>query len=331
MAKIKGKWLFNNAVTPLTWLNEYQIENVNFISNGEHFTDIYWNEIDADEGAVYHIYYADTLAVSGYYGNVSNWENEAYKTIEFDGEQEVSENFVAWMQANATLQEEEKPTPTAEGVKSKLQSLITASNAKTGKSDANLTDAVNTLIEGYGQGGGGGECSGNHIIEVDELPEVGVEGAVYKCQGKYYEWFFGFADAVVYFINQFIPFGDFMAEMGGAFQAHTIPTKTTEGISESTETEYHFYYIEDENDVFLFQNGSWNSFSTFGMGTFGGVIEDISEVTDIKCYYALFAYRWIEYAETVPVNIPTTYTVQTVAELPTDVPNGSWAIVVGGE
>lgn len=45
---------------------------------------------------------------------------------------------------------------TAEKVKSKLQSLLTASNAKTGKSDANLTDAVKTLLDGYGQGGGGG-------------------------------------------------------------------------------------------------------------------------------------------------------------------------------
>lgn len=50
--------------------------------------------------------------------------------------------------------EEETTTPTAESVKSKLQSLLTASNAKTGKSDANLTDAVKTLLEGYGQGGG---------------------------------------------------------------------------------------------------------------------------------------------------------------------------------
>ena len=71
--------------------------------------------------------------------------------------------------------------PTADSVKSKLQSLLTASNAKTGKSDTNLTDAVNTLIEGYGQGGGGGgECTKPHIIEVDTLPEVGEEGEYYS-------------------------------------------------------------------------------------------------------------------------------------------------------
>ena len=35
-------------------------------------------------------------------------------------------------------------------VKSKIQALITAANAKTGKSDADLTTAVQSLIDGYG-------------------------------------------------------------------------------------------------------------------------------------------------------------------------------------
>lgn len=39
---------------------------------------------------------------------------------------------------------------------SKLSSLLTAANNKTGESDATLTDAMQTLIDGYGQGGGSG-------------------------------------------------------------------------------------------------------------------------------------------------------------------------------
>lgn len=35
-------------------------------------------------------------------------------------------------------------------VKSKIQSLITAANAKTGETDTTLTDAVQSLIDGYG-------------------------------------------------------------------------------------------------------------------------------------------------------------------------------------
>lgn len=38
-------------------------------------------------------------------------------------------------------------------IKSKIQSLITAANATTGETDATLTDAVQTLVDGYGGGG----------------------------------------------------------------------------------------------------------------------------------------------------------------------------------
>lgn len=38
---------------------------------------------------------------------------------------------------------------------SKLQALLTAANATTGETDTTLTDAVQTLVDGYGQGGGG--------------------------------------------------------------------------------------------------------------------------------------------------------------------------------
>ena len=66
---------------------------------------------------------------------------------------------------------------TAEGVKAKIQSLINAANAKTGKTDADLTAATRTLIGGYGQSGGGG----SGIIDVTELPATGlVEGAIYR-------------------------------------------------------------------------------------------------------------------------------------------------------
>lgn len=40
-------------------------------------------------------------------------------------------------------------------LREKIQSLITAANTKTGESDTTLTDAVQTLVDGYGQGGGG--------------------------------------------------------------------------------------------------------------------------------------------------------------------------------
>lgn len=39
-------------------------------------------------------------------------------------------------------------------VERKINSLITAANTKTGKTDANLTSAVQSLVDGYGGGGG---------------------------------------------------------------------------------------------------------------------------------------------------------------------------------
>lgn len=101
-------------------------------------------------------------------------EFEGYYEFTITGGTDISNPlFIDFINTYGTLVSGGEP-PTAEGVKSKLQSLITASNAKTGKSDANLTDAVKTLLEGYGQGGGGGG-----INIVDELPEVGVEGEYY--------------------------------------------------------------------------------------------------------------------------------------------------------
>ena len=48
---------------------------------------------------------------------------------------------------------------TAESVKAKLQGLIDAANATTGGIDADLTAAVQSLIAGFGQGGGTGNLT----------------------------------------------------------------------------------------------------------------------------------------------------------------------------
>lgn len=50
---------------------------------------------------------------------------------------------------------------TLDSVKAKIQSLIARANGKTGRSDADMTSAVDALIAGYGQGGGGITPSGS--------------------------------------------------------------------------------------------------------------------------------------------------------------------------
>lgn len=50
---------------------------------------------------------------------------------------------------------------TIQSIKGQLQELIDSANATTGNADTNLTDGVNSLIEGYGSGGTTGGSSGN--------------------------------------------------------------------------------------------------------------------------------------------------------------------------
>lgn len=70
-------------------------------------------------------------------------------------------------------------------IKSKIQSLITAANATTGETDTTLTDAVQTLVDGYGQGGGGVDLAGveayiaNYLFETPTI----VKGALNSYRG----------------------------------------------------------------------------------------------------------------------------------------------------
>lgn len=60
---------------------------------------------------------------------------------------------------------------TAEGIKAKLQGLIEAANAATGAADADLTAAVQSLIDGFGQSGGGEPFPNATNLEVYEATE----------------------------------------------------------------------------------------------------------------------------------------------------------------
>lgn len=70
---------------------------------------------------------------------------------------------------------------------SKLQALLTAANTKTGESDTTLTDAMQTLIDGYGQGGGGG---GNEVIKTTIISnssgDVSFDSVLEACESMGY-------------------------------------------------------------------------------------------------------------------------------------------------
>ena len=64
-------------------------------------------------------------------------------------------------------------------IKSKADAMIAYANDVTGGSDATLGDAIKTLADGYGQGGGSGlECFAEYEFEVDQDYMVGTGGSL---------------------------------------------------------------------------------------------------------------------------------------------------------
>ena len=60
---------------------------------------------------------------------------------------------------------------TAESVKAKIQNLIATANGATGNADTDLTTAVNSLIAGFGTGGGG-DVSGIYMAKITPSSDV---------------------------------------------------------------------------------------------------------------------------------------------------------------
>ena len=92
---------------------------------------------------------------------------------------------------------------------------------------------------------------------------------------------------------------------------HTIPTKTTENVLVSNlsdsllETEFHAYYIEDENDIFIYALNPEKGINEWvllidaieGDGEafqFKGFVSDINEAT-ANGYYGLYGTGWEKY------------------------------------
>lgn len=151
---------------------------------------------------------------------------------------------------------------TAESVKAKLQGLIANANAKTGKIDSTLTDAVRTLIGGYGQGGSG-------IIDVDELPTENIDkNAVYRVGGDG-------SSVSIYLLDNINGYSGFLEELLGAsgtsLRYHVVDTlpAVLELTSESTRTVHiyilkgtglAYWQVEGEDEPTLFMDADESAF-----------------------------------------------------------------------
>ena len=174
----------------------------------------------------------------------------------------------------------------------KLSNIADAIRAKTGKTEKLTLGQMPAEIAGII---GGGECSGNHIIEVTQLPTENIDSsAVYLCGGAYYKYVEvqEFADILAVADGEAISLSSFAVILGMTFSMNIIQTKTTEGIlaSDLDNGLWNFYYVEDEKDVFLYTTANGWIYVADVVDDYNGVISDRSEaVSDGN--YALVCYN----------------------------------------
>lgn len=134
----------------------------------------------------------------------------------------------------------------------------------------------------------GGECSGNHIIEVDELPTENIDTTVlYKVGDSYYQYVEGaFRDVIAVEGGEITSLIELYTQLLGIipelYQIKTKPT-TEEELAEIVVNDFAtgviaIYYIEDEADAFTYDGSDWSALGATG------VISDVSEATEDGMY-----------------------------------------------
>lgn len=176
------------------------------------------------------------------------------------------------------------------------------------------------------------DCTQKHIIEVNELPSENIsEKAVYLCDGTYYKYEKQFVNVVIY--------GNNIADLFDLSETplifHYVKTKPIDYIFESSSNIGHIYYVEDENDLFIYgdfmetgENIWVPAITTLGDDlTFNGAVSDESEAID--GIYAIVRDGWSSYLranEGAVINTNGSHLA--VGEITINVPNealnGKW-------
>jgi hypothetical protein len=160
----------------------------------------------------------------------------------------------------------------------KFKAIADAIRAKNGTTKTYKPSEMASAIEEIQSGG---------VSEVVELPTTSEIGAVYKvAQPKLVD--------VIYVTSRLT-----YRAMPYSEKFHYVKTKPTENIAESNEDESisNPYYVEDENDVFLYINGSWMPFSALTGMTYKGTVENAADAVEIG-YYAVIGTEYV-YCECV--------------------------------
>ena len=160
MAKIKGVWVFNDNITSLLSPMTFT-ESVSFTSNANAYMGLTVAPVDGEYLSLTYSGISNTFVCEfSYSGLGSHWEADAYKIVDFGStEQDVSDTFLAWMQANATYQ---KPEPT-----------LTYDLSTLNLNDGTHTITVRANAEGYKS------AISNAVSYVVEAPKVKLAAGTY--------------------------------------------------------------------------------------------------------------------------------------------------------
>lgn len=245
------------------------------------------------------------------------WELDKYKLINITEDVDVSSEFATWFNANAVKQD--KPVHAVEITYK--NATITVDTGKTiilrttgKKMTEDLVINSNETVKEYGgnvtitgepsytpnetPNGGTTECSGDHVIEVAELPTENIdENALYKMGDSYYKGANECVDLFLVQDGEAMSYTEALSAEGASLVLFTVDkyedVESPEFFIDTDNMILYFYYDVSRNDMFGYYD-EWISLSVLFEATNGGTITNASEATEEGYYYALVG-GWEEY------------------------------------
>jgi hypothetical protein len=153
MATIKGKWVFNDLIRGKS-ISQDVIFSFNTLEGSYNGHKIRFGYSDTTFRYELYFEYGTNQTLITYYGDTGEWASPLYKTIDFGTiDRNVSDEFLEWMQTNATQQTEPAPTDavTIEYNGAVIASLKAGQSATLECKDLPMLDnVVVTVPEGMG-------------------------------------------------------------------------------------------------------------------------------------------------------------------------------------
>lgn len=155
---------------------------------------------------------------------------------------------------------------------SKLQALLTAANTTTGESDTTLTDAIQTLVDGYGQGGGTppslidyeritftSDATGSDKLQLQLTPVSNYFIIIFNVSAisTPQEGYTALGSAGAHFVTSGGGFGAVLRTDGTQGTDNIITYNSSTGVLSIGGTYGHFH-TGDTYDIYLFEHGNVN-------------------------------------------------------------------------